>query len=246
MIEQTELVFVISDPNQEDNPIIYVNKGFTQLTGYEYDEVVGRNCRFLQGPDTDKQAVETVREAIRKKEEVSVQILNYKKDGSTFWNLLHIDPTYVESEGQYYFVGIQKDVTEYRAQQEKLDSYYQEIELLSTPLVPITDDVSILPIIGNIDERRMNVVIERILPQIEKSEIDILIVDLSSFADIDEAATVGIFQLKDLLKLKGVTMLIAGVTPKVAMKARGLDIDLSSLRSYGSVKQALEAIDKLK
>ncbi|NJP39284.1 PAS domain-containing protein [Alkalicoccus luteus] len=243
ILEKTQLVFIISDPQQPDNPIIYANQGFTNLTGYSQEDIIGRNCRFLQGEQTDQQEVDKIRSAVKEKEPVSVELLNYKKDGTPFWNLLHIDPIYLESEDQYYFVGIQKDITEFKQAEEKLASYNKEIELLSTPIVPIKETISVLPLIGNIDEKRMNIIMERILPELDRSAIETLILDLSGFREVDEAAVVGIFQLGDLLKLKGVTMVITGITPKVAMHTRGLDIDLSSLKTYGSVKQAIEAIE---
>ncbi|CAM3926525.1 PAS domain-containing protein [Alkalicoccus chagannorensis] len=243
VLEKTQLVFIISDPEQEDNPIIYANQGFTSLTGYETEELIGRNCRFLQGRETDPKTIDHIREAVRKKEAVSVEILNYKKDGTPFWNLLHIDPIYLEREEQYYFVGIQKDITAFKYQQAQIDQYNKEIELLSSPVVPIKDGVSVLPVIGTIDEKRVNLIIERILPELEKDEIDTLIVDLSGFKDINEAATLGIFQLGDLLRLKGIRMIITGITPRIAMATRGLDINLSSLQTYGSVKQAVKALE---
>ncbi|WP_245411553.1 PAS domain-containing protein [Alkalicoccus urumqiensis] len=244
VLEKTQLVFIISDPEQPDNPIIYANQGFSDLTGYPREEMIGRNCRFLQGEDTDPETLATLRKAIAAKEPVSVEILNYKRDGTPFWNLLHIDPIYLEAEEQHYFVGIQKDITEYKEAQEQLKRFNEEIELLSTPVVPVKEGVSVLPIIGNIDERRMNIIIERILPQLDKDEVETMIVDLSGFQDMDEAATYGIFQLGDLLKLKGVRMIITGITPKIAMRTRGINIDFTELQTYGSVQQAIEALEK--
>ena len=82
----------ISDPSLPDNPLIYANNGFEELTGYSAEEVIGRNCRFLQGPDTDEKSTEIIREAIRNERACTVQILNYKKDGTPFWNRLSITP----------------------------------------------------------------------------------------------------------------------------------------------------------
>ena len=78
--------FVISDPSLPDNLITYVSHGFLELTGYKMDEVVGRNCRFLQGPGTDQAAVNVIRDAVAKGEDCSVCLLNYKADGTPFWN----------------------------------------------------------------------------------------------------------------------------------------------------------------
>lgn len=78
--------FVITDPNLPDNPIVFASAGFLTLTGYTLDQVLGRNCRFLQGPDTDPRAVAKIRDAIAEGQDCSVCLLNYRIDGSTFWN----------------------------------------------------------------------------------------------------------------------------------------------------------------
>jgi PAS domain S-box-containing protein len=85
-------VFVICDPNKEDCPITFASPGFCSLTGYGQAEVVGRNCRFLQGEGSSKHAILQMKAAIENKEEVRLLVLNYKKDGSSFWNLLHLLP----------------------------------------------------------------------------------------------------------------------------------------------------------
>ena len=246
VLEKTQLVFIISDPDLPDNPIIYANRGFTELTGYENDEVVGYNCRFLQGADTDEKTREKLHEAIQKMEPVSVEILNYKKNGDSFWNLLHIDPIYLEEEEKYYFVGIQKDISETKQAEQKIERYNQEIERLSTPVVPIKEGISVLPIIGTIDEQRLTTITDKVLPQLSNEEVDCLILDLSGFTNLNQEATVGIFQLNDLMKLKGVELIITGISPKLAMMTRGLDIDFTSLKTYGSVKQAIEAMENVK
>jgi PAS domain S-box-containing protein len=103
---------VITDPRQPDNPIIYVNAGFERLTGYSAAEVRGRNCRFLRGPDTDLAALAQIRQAIREERECTVQILNYRKDGTPFWNLMSISPVRDTYGRPIYFVGVQTDITE--------------------------------------------------------------------------------------------------------------------------------------
>lgn len=82
--------FVISDPSLPDNPIVYASQGFLFLTGYKLDEVLGRNCRFLQGPESDPKAVDRIRQGIERGEDTTVVILNYRKDGTTFWNQFFI------------------------------------------------------------------------------------------------------------------------------------------------------------
>ena len=78
--------FCITDPHQSDNPVIYISSGFTKLTGYQFDEIVGRNCRFLQGKETSPQDVKRISDALKSEKECSVNLLNYKKDGTKFVN----------------------------------------------------------------------------------------------------------------------------------------------------------------
>ena len=97
---------VVTDPNAFDNPIVYVNPAFTRLTGYSAEAACGRNCRFLQGPLTDPEAVRRLREAVAADDAVTVSLLNYRADGSTFLNALHIAP--VISDGKLlFFMGVQ-------------------------------------------------------------------------------------------------------------------------------------------
>ena len=105
------LSFTITDPHQPDDPLIFVNPAFERTTGYSADEAVGRNCRFLQGPDTDPAAVAEVRRLLTEREHGTVALLNYRKDGTAFWNELSLSPVY-DGEGELtHFVGIQADVT---------------------------------------------------------------------------------------------------------------------------------------
>ncbi|QCQ99603.1 PAS domain-containing protein [Brevundimonas sp. SGAir0440] len=111
-VRGTRMPMVITNPRLPDNPIVFVNKAFQDLTGYERDEIVGQNCRFLQGPKSDKVAVAKIREAIEAGEDIHIDLLNYRKDGSTFWNALFISPVRnAEGEIEYFFAS-QLNVTE--------------------------------------------------------------------------------------------------------------------------------------
>ncbi|WP_255517444.1 histidine kinase famiy protein [Herbaspirillum sp. SJZ107] len=121
-VEMTRMPMVVTDPRQPDNPIVFANGAFFDLTHYKEEEVLGRNCRFLQGPDTDRGTVREIRKAIDEQRPVSVDILNYKADGTTFWNALFLGPVF-DTEGQLlYFFASQMDITERRSSQ---DAYLQ-------------------------------------------------------------------------------------------------------------------------
>ncbi|MGY1807645.1 SpoIIE family protein phosphatase [Blastococcus sp. SYSU D00669] len=108
----TDITFTITDPREPDNPLVWVNPSFTRVTGYGYEEAVGRNCRFLQGTATDPEAVAGIRAALEEQRTVTTTLVNYRKDGTAFWNQLSISPVF-DGEGHLVsFVGVQTDVTE--------------------------------------------------------------------------------------------------------------------------------------
>ncbi|HEX2874176.1 MAG TPA: response regulator [Polyangiaceae bacterium] len=111
---------VITDPHAADNPIIYASPSFGQLTGYALADVLGRNCRFLQGTDTDPSAVAQLRAAVTEARACTVELLNYRKDGSTFWSNLAIYPVRDAGGTLVHFVGVQTDVTERRELESQL------------------------------------------------------------------------------------------------------------------------------
>ncbi len=102
----------LSDPDQEDNPIVYANEAFELITGYNRDEILGSNCRFLQGKDRDQPGIEQIREAIREHKSVTVTLRNYKKDGTLFYNQFSIRPLYDREGRIIYYLGIQYDITD--------------------------------------------------------------------------------------------------------------------------------------
>ncbi|MBD0253760.1 MAG: PAS domain S-box protein, partial [Rubrobacter sp.] len=111
---------VITDPKLPDNPIIYVNPAFERISGYPVEEVLGLNCRFLQGDDRDQPALEELRAALAEEQESSVILKNYRKDGTPFWNELYVSPIHDEGGTLTNFVGVQNDITERRNIEEVL------------------------------------------------------------------------------------------------------------------------------
>lgn len=110
----------LSDPDLPDNPIVYANEVFEQMTGYSRDEIIGRNCRFLQGDDRDQAAIDEIRAALAEKRAVDVTLRNYRKDGTLFHNRLSIRPL-LDPDGQViYYLGVQYDVTAQVTAQEEI------------------------------------------------------------------------------------------------------------------------------
>jgi PAS domain S-box-containing protein len=112
IIDASHTAAVISNPRLPDNPIIACNEAFLRLTGYERDEVLGRNCRFLRGEGTDPAQSEALRTAIRQRQPIMVEILNYRKDGSPFRNAVMIAPIFDDQGEVEYFLGSQMKVAE--------------------------------------------------------------------------------------------------------------------------------------
>jgi PAS domain S-box-containing protein len=111
-IDRARAGITLADASQPDNPLVYVNQGFEQITGYEGSDVLGDNCRFLQGDQTDPAAVATLREHVENREPVVVELVNYRKDGTPFWNQVRITPVRDEMGDVTHFLGIQADITE--------------------------------------------------------------------------------------------------------------------------------------
>ena len=105
---------VITDPRMPDDPIVYVNPAFERISGYPVDEVLGHNCRFLQGDDRDQPALDELRSALNEERESRVVLKNYRKDGTPFWNELYVSPVHDEEGRLTNFVGVQNDITERR------------------------------------------------------------------------------------------------------------------------------------
>ena len=111
MLANSSIAFVVSNPRLPDNPIIMCNDAFMQLTGYQKGEIIGRNCRFLAGQDTEPALTKTIGESVRNHKPVLVEILNYKRDGSPFRNGLMVAPMFDDDGELAYFLGSQMELT---------------------------------------------------------------------------------------------------------------------------------------
>lgn len=139
-IEASSVGIIITDPHQPGNPIIYANPAFVQMTGRERDEVIGRNPRFLQGPDTDPEAIEALRSALREGRDCHLTLKNYRKDGTPFWNELFISPVKDNQGRLTHFIGTQTDITLLRRAEEERHELEiaRQIQMSLLPAAPLS------------------------------------------------------------------------------------------------------------
>jgi PAS domain S-box-containing protein len=151
-VEACPVNITISDLRRPDHPLTYVNPSFTQTTGYAAAEVLGRNCRFLQGPETSPEAVQAIRDAVAARRPLSIELLNYRRDGTPFLNRLELGPVTDRTAGIDAYIGIQTDITAFRAaettrrEREKLEAlgrlaggFAHELNNLLQPIVTYAD-----------------------------------------------------------------------------------------------------------
>ncbi|EMA21145.1 PAS domain S-box protein [Haloarcula amylolytica] len=130
-IDEAPVGVVITDPGQTDNPLIYANDHYRDLTGYSLPELLGKNCRMLQGENTDPESVATMRDAIDAEERVTVELRNYRKDGTEFWNRVRIAPVRDDDDGTVVnYVGFQQDITERKRREKRLEETSSRLEAL--------------------------------------------------------------------------------------------------------------------
>ncbi|MGD8709865.1 MAG: PAS domain-containing protein [Ectothiorhodospiraceae bacterium] len=118
----------VAEQEGDDTILIYVNAAFERLTGYDRDEVLFRDCRFLQGEDRDQPARRRIREALNQGRPCREVIRNYRKDGTAFWNELSITPVFNDQDQLTYFIGVQKDVTDIVNAEEELKRLRRQLD----------------------------------------------------------------------------------------------------------------------
>jgi PAS domain S-box-containing protein len=132
----------LSDPSMADYPLVYVNDAWEELTGYEAADLLGRNPRLLQGPNTDPETVDRLSESIADEEPVSVEIRNYRRDGTPFWNELTLAPIYDDEGDLLYYVGFQIDVTDRREAERLAEQRAEELDAERRTLRRVLDRIN--------------------------------------------------------------------------------------------------------
>ena len=120
MVNASNDGIVVAEREGDDTVLIYVNEAFEKLTGYSDEDILYKDCRFLQGDDRDQEARKIIRDSINNGEPCRVRLRNYKKNGEMFWNELSITPVFNDDDQLTYYIGIQKDITEQVQLEEKL------------------------------------------------------------------------------------------------------------------------------
>lgn len=162
---------LIADAKLPDMPIVYANKAFTDMTGYSQEEMIGQNCRILQGLDSDLDAVAKIRRRLSEQRDVNVTLCNYRKDGTLFWNDLYISPVRDNEGSVTHFVGVQHDITKHKAYEAQLS--YQANH----------DDLTRLPNRALFEEKLLA---QFALTQQNDTRLAVLFVDLDDFKPIND------------------------------------------------------------
>ncbi|HEY9732167.1 MAG TPA: ATP-binding protein [Drouetiella sp.] len=144
-VESTRNGIVITDPNRPDNPIIYCNPAFAEMSGFRTDQIVGRNCRFLQRDDRDQPEIAEIRKAIDAARPITTVLRNYRKNGQVFWNELTVSPVHDASGKLINFVGVQNDVSARKEAERRVSEFYSVISHeLRTPLTSINGALRVI------------------------------------------------------------------------------------------------------
>lgn len=243
MLDGSNVATSVTDPSQKDNPIIYTNKTFEKLTGYPLTESLGHNCRFLQGPETDSHSVEKIKLAIQNKEGITTTLKNYRKDGSPFWNQLHIEPVTVE--GHLYFIGTQTDVTIEYIQREELQEKEQEINRLLLPILTIRENLGAVTLVGNMTNSRFDILTTKLSEYVQQHRTQHMIIDISGVLWEQDYLSARLLMIQDVLRLMGSKLYVTGISPKLAIKLTEIQNNTQQILTFATVQQAIEFSDQL-
>ena len=184
-IDQSHDGITIADAQQKGFPLIYVNRGFENLTGYTSGEIIGNSYRILQGTDTEQPGLDVIRAAVAKQESCVVTLRNYRKDGSMFWNELSISPVH-DAEGKLtHYIGIQKDVTARILLEQHMHQSNLDLQTLNQQLNTLvyTDHL-----VGLSNRRHFDEQFTTLLSTAQRthSDLSVLMIDFDHFQQFNE------------------------------------------------------------
>ena len=185
VVDQSVDGIIIADTGKPDIPIIYANRGFENLTGYRAQEVLGKNCRFLQGKETDQPALEVIREAIKKGENCIVILRNFRKDGSLFWNEFSLSPVKDDAGKVTHFIGVLKDVTARADMLKHLRQSKLELQQANRQLsiLALTDGLTGISNRRHFDEQALALLS---MAQRSKTTLAVLMIDIDHFKQYND------------------------------------------------------------
>lgn len=233
---------LVTDASKEDNPIIFANKNFETLTGYTQEEILGRNCRFLQGKDTDPTTVSKIRRAVSERVPLTIVLKNYKKDGTLFWNRLNLRPIIIDNVP--YCIGTQTDVSVQYRQIEELHTKDYEIEQLMLPIMRIYDNLAAVSLIGQMTEERFNLLITKLSDYVHSNEVDHVMIDITGLYWQQGTSIDRLLEIQQVLKLMGCQLYITGITPVLAHKLATAKDPQQVLKTFSSIQQAIFHIQR--
>jgi PAS domain S-box-containing protein len=153
------MAMALADPNLPDCPLVYVNQAFTDMTGYSSDAILGRNCRLLQGPETDPAAVERIRDSVAERKPITVEIYNYRQDGSGFWNELYVSPVFDDAGNLDYFFASQIDITIRKEAERRQKQRSESMDALVSGIAHEVNNLMTV-VLGNIERVGVHLVDE--------------------------------------------------------------------------------------
>lgn len=240
MLDGSKVGTIVTDPSQPDNPIIYTNQTFIEMTGYTEEEVIGSNCRFLQGKDTDPEGVREIRNAVKANEAITFTIRNYKKDGSEFWNRLAIKPVMVEEK--LYFIGTQTDITLERAQQQAIMANELEIEKLMLPILSVHENVATVALVGTMNFHRFETLKVKVCEYVQEHRIEHVIIDITGLSWDENPPLHGFIQIRNALRIMGSHLYVTGISPRAAQEFILQEDRDNRLTTFTTIQKALEFV----
>ena len=170
-VQMSRMPMCLTDPHLPDNPMVFCNQAFEQLTGYSQGELLGHNCRMLQGPDTDTATVQRIRESLAAQRDVHEELYNYRKDGTGYWNALYISPVLDQTGALIYYFGSQIDVTS-RREAEVVLQQSQRMETLGSMASSLAHEFNNLMtiVLAGIERGRDQADPERRRKQLDRAE----------------------------------------------------------------------------
>jgi PAS domain S-box-containing protein len=168
-VGKTRMAMAFSDPNLPDCPLVYLNPAFTELTGYTLEDALGRNCRFLQGPETDPTSIQRIRDAVAERRPVTEELYNYRSDGSGFWNTLYVSPIFDETGRLTYFFASQIDVSSHRQAMRRQAQRMESMAALASGVAHEFNNLMTV-VLGSVEQAAARAADDRVKTPLERAD----------------------------------------------------------------------------